>query len=63
MVVRLMLLLSIVALVLTLWRLADVERQRYALFVGICGPFAVDFLDSAEPRTNRLWNLHYGLVD
>jgi hypothetical protein len=49
-------------------RLADVERQRYALITGICeidhaDSHSIDCLQSAEPRTSRLWNLYYGLTD
>lgn len=56
-----------VALAWTGWRLADVERQRYALIVGLCWidtaqPHSIDCLKTAEPRTNRLWDLYYGLI-
>ena len=63
MLVRVILLLSIVALGLTLWRVAEVERQRYALFTGHCDEFDIECLETADPRTSRLWNLYFGLVD
>lgn len=50
-------------------RLADVERQRYAMQVGLCGggatakPALVDCLRSAQPRTSWWWNLYYGLPE
>jgi hypothetical protein len=52
-------------------RLADVERQRYAMLAGMCqlepqsARALLDMLDcveTAEPRTSWLWNLWYGLV-
>lgn len=62
---------SLVALVVLLvWtsiRLADVERQRYALLTGLCQPdpqsarALMDCLQAVEPRTSWLWNLWYGL--
>jgi hypothetical protein len=50
------------------WRLADVERQRYPLLTGICeiehaDSHSIYCLQSAEPRTSRLWDLYYGLID
>ena len=63
--------LSLVALaVLLIWtsvRLADVERQRYALLTGLCQPdpqaarALMDCLQTVEPRTSWLWDLWYGL--
>jgi hypothetical protein len=49
------------------WRLADVERQRYALLTGLCKIDAtdlrsIDCLQNVEPRTSRLWDLYYGLT-
>lgn len=49
------------------WRLADVERQRYALVTGICDieqaqPRSLDCLATAEPRVSWLWNLYYGIL-
>lgn len=54
------------ALVWVSWRLADVERQRYALFLGMCpsameGPQSLICLDTVKTRTSWLWNLYYGL--
>lgn len=51
----------------TLWRLGDVERQRYVMLVGTCERDAVglwDFqcLETSEPRTSRLWDIAYGLM-
>ena len=48
-------------------RLADVERQRYAMFLGICPRDKTDlsaFFDCithAQPRTSWMWDLWYGL--
>lgn len=49
------------------WRLADVERQRYALVTGVCDidlaqPRSLDCLTNAQPRENWLWDLYYGLI-
>lgn len=57
------------SLVWTSLRLADVERQRYALVSGMCSTdpqsmsALIDMMDcvvAAEPRTSWLWNLWYG---
>ncbi|GCA52813.1 hypothetical protein KGO5_05279 [Sinorhizobium sp. KGO-5] len=50
------------------WRLADVERQRYALATGLCqinasNPRSIECLRGAEPRESWLWNLYHGLVE
>lgn len=59
------------ALIWTSLRLADVERQRYALISGMCQTDSqspstlaemLDCVDTAEPRTSWLWNLWYGLT-
>ena len=49
------------------FRLADVERQRYAMQSGLCGgeppaslPTAACLI-SAQPRTSWWWNLFYGV--
>ncbi|QCO54841.1 hypothetical protein EOK75_02980 [Pseudorhodobacter turbinis] len=57
----------LVTLAFTGWRLADVERQRYALLWGLCqsipeAPRSLDCLKEVQPRTSRLWNLFYGLT-
>lgn len=64
---NLLLLLLAVALGGVCWRLADVERQRYALVTGICDidlaqPRSLDCLATAQPRENWLWDLYYGLI-
>ena len=65
----LLLLLLIPALIWTGARLADVERQRYALFLGMCERSEADLgsffrcLDDIQPRTSWSWNLWYGLMD
>jgi hypothetical protein len=62
--------LAVVVLVLlagfSLWRLGDVERQRYALSLGMCpqdeiGLYNFKCMDEIEPRTSRLWDVFYGL--
>ena len=55
-----------VALGWTLYRLGDLERQNYAMVVGLCKQDAIgilDFkcLDTAEPRSSRVWDIFYGL--
>ncbi len=60
--------LLVVALGWSGWRLAEVERQRYALVTSLCqidpaNPRTVDCLRTAEPRSSRLWNFYYGLFD
>jgi hypothetical protein len=54
------------ALAFTAVRLADVERQRYAMLVGLCDldpavPSSYKCLETVEPRTSRWWDLYYGL--
>lgn len=54
------------ALAFSLYRLGGVERQNYAMIVGLCKFDAIgvpDFgcLATAEPRTSRLWDIYYGL--
>ena len=44
----------------TAWRLADVERQRYALAMGLCTPQEVSC--DVQSRTSWGWNLWYGLM-
>ncbi|RYG87690.1 MAG: hypothetical protein EON59_06715 [Alphaproteobacteria bacterium] len=56
----------VAALSFTLWRLGDVERQRYAALVGLC-PGTITAvepicLSTAEPRESALWNIYYGLM-
>ena len=59
--------LALIALAFTAYRLADVERQRYAMAAGLCEynpdhPRQLqDCLATAQPRTSQLWNLFYGL--
>lgn len=53
-------------LAFTAYRLGEVERQRYAMLVGMC-PGTVSMIDpvcvaAAQPRENALWNLYYGLM-
>lgn len=57
----------IAALAFALWRLGDVDRQRYAMLVGLCdqdtlGIYDMECLESAEPRTSRIWDIYYGLI-
>lgn len=63
--------LVITALVLfagySLWRLGDVERQRYAMSLGMCPQDTIGIYDfkcvgAIEPRTSRLWDIYYGLL-
>lgn len=53
-------------LAFTLWRLGDVERQRYALLVGMCpseiAPANPICLKDVQVRTSPLWNIYYGLL-
>ncbi|MDX0741207.1 hypothetical protein GOD71_27315 [Sinorhizobium medicae] len=61
-----MILMLLVALAWTAWRLSDVESDRYALLTGICDATevrAIECLRTAEPRISRFWDLYYGLVD
>jgi hypothetical protein len=56
----------LIALGYITWRAGDVERQRYAMLVGMC-PDPVTGIDpvcvaKAEPRTSRLWDVYYALV-
>lgn len=56
----------IAALAFVSWRLADVERQRYAAVVGMC-PGTITLIDpvclaSAEPRDGMIWNFAYGVM-
>lgn len=56
----------VAALAFVSWRLADVERQRYAAVVGMC-PGTITLIDpvclsSAEPREGMLWNFAYGVM-
>ena len=63
----LLIVLLAVALGWSLFRLGDVEREHYAMLTGMCKQDAVgiyDFgcLETVEPRTNRLWDIAYGLM-
>jgi xanthine/uracil permease len=55
----------VVSLAFTLYRLGEIERQRYAMLVGLClGTItAIDpvCVASAQPRENAWWNIYYGL--
>lgn len=50
------------------WRVAELERQRYALFVGMCDRDPLDPLPwircvaRENPRTSQWWNLYYGVT-
>lgn len=61
------LIFTVAALAFTSLRIADVERQRYALLTGLCQPdpqsarVLIDCLKTVEPRTSWLWDLWYGL--
>ncbi|MDQ0422464.1 hypothetical protein J2045_003512 [Peteryoungia aggregata LMG 23059] len=51
----------------SLWRLGDVERERYALILGMCrnqSTLGLDAncLETVEPRESRLWDIYYGLA-
>lgn len=55
------------ALSWTLLRLGDVERERYAMFVGLCqqsfiGVWDTRCLETVEPRTSRIWDIWYGAL-
>jgi len=55
------------ALAFTGYRLADVERQNYAMVVGLCevttaDPTWINCLRDVQPRTSQWWNLYYGLL-
>lgn len=56
------------ALAYTAVRLADVERQRYAMFLGMCPRDEAnlsaffDCITNAEPRASWTWDLLYGLT-
>lgn len=52
------------ALAFTSYRLAHVENQRYALFLGMCkdaSPVDASCLKKVQTRTSWGWNLYYGL--
>jgi len=54
------------ALAFTLYRLGEVERQRYAILAGMC-PGTIAAIDpvcaaNAQPRENAWWNVYYGLM-
>ncbi|OWU80414.1 hypothetical protein ATO1_08665 [Phaeobacter sp. 22II1-1F12B] len=58
----------VVLLIFVCVKLADVERQRYALVTGLC-PLgmepteAIECLRVIRPRSSVLWNLFYGLYN
>jgi hypothetical protein len=62
------LIFTVAALAFTSLRLADVERQRYALLMGLCQSdlqsdrASMDCLQTVEPRTSWLWDFWYGLT-
>lgn len=63
----LLIILLAVTLGWTVYRLGDIERQRYALLIGMCTAenqirIDTDCLERAEPRTSRAWNIFYGLL-
>jgi hypothetical protein len=52
----------------SLWRLGDVERERYALILGMCRDQSILGLDAhcletVEPRESRIWDIYYGLAE
>ncbi|SOC38942.1 hypothetical protein SAMN05892877_105340 [Rhizobium subbaraonis] len=56
-----------VALAWTIYRLSEVERERYALLTGMCRDASTvgidaDCLGSAQPCTSRAWNIYYGFA-
>ena len=60
--------LLVILLVFTAIRLADVERQLYALITGMCLRNAenlsmFDCLSKVQPRSSNWWNLFYGLTN
>ncbi len=66
--VRIFLIIALaVALIYTIIRLADVERQRYAMFLYMCPRVEAnlntffDCITNAQPRTSWTWDLWYGL--
>lgn len=66
---RILLILALAAaLAFTAVRLADVERQRYAMFLGMCPrdeanlSVFFDCITNAQPRTSWTWDLWYGLT-
>jgi hypothetical protein len=51
----------------SVFRLGEVERERYVMLVGLCeqddiGIWDFECLETAEPRTSRLWDIAYGLM-
>jgi hypothetical protein len=63
----LLIVLLAAALGWSLYRLGEVEREHYAMLTGMCSqdPIGIyDFgcLETAEPRTSRLWDIAYGLM-
>lgn len=66
---RILLILALAAaLAFTAVRLADVERERYAMFLGMCPRDEAnlsaffDCITNAQPRTSWTWDLWYGLT-
>ena len=55
------------ALVLTGWRLIEIENQRYALLLGMCHqqdsatPYDFECLEKVETRTSWIEHLYFGL--
>lgn len=69
----LLLVVLTVALAWTAYRLGEVERQRYALAIGICPSFATaglggdlssyhNCIAEVAPRSSSVWNILYGLL-
>ena len=62
--------LSIAALEFFGYRIAELENERYARQMQLCGVSPnVSFIEQArcyeqvEARTSSLWNFYYGLLD
>jgi hypothetical protein len=58
--------LILILAALVVWgafRIADLERQRYALSTGLCAAFDPACLAAVQPRTSWAWNLYYGLIE
>ena len=65
---RLSAVILVVAILWLGWRVAELERQRYAMIAGMCAieaanPRSLKCLRSAQPRTSVFWNFYYGLFD
>ena len=64
---KLLLLISLAAMVLLCWRVIELEKYRYAASLNMCSEYSIDLvkrdlcLKSKETRTHWLWHLYYGV--